>query len=87
MSNHSHRRCNAHGHGQAKQRTSAGRKPDRGGNEIELTWFGEPTNLHSLWDTDLIQYYEMSYTELAAHLPRLSAEEKENCISIWVFYS
>ena len=67
--------------GDIHQPMHAGRKPDRGGNEIELTWFGEPTNLHSLWDTDLIQYYEMSYTELAAHLPRLSAEEKENCMT------
>ena len=63
--------------GDIHQPMHAGRKPDRGGNEIELTWFGEPTNLHRLWDTDLIEHYDMSYTELAQHLPKLTAQEKE----------
>ncbi len=67
--------------GDIHQPMHAGRKADRGGNEIELTWFGEPTNLHRLWDTDLIAHYNMSYTELAIHLPILSAEEKEKCLT------
>ena len=67
--------------GDIHQPMHAGRKADKGGNNIELTWFGEPTNLHRLWDTDLIEHYNMSYTELAAHLPKRSAEEKENCMN------
>ena len=67
--------------GDIHQPMHAGRKADKGGNNIQLTWFGEPTNLHRLWDTDLIEHYNMSYTELAVHLPKLSIEEKENCMT------
>lgn len=67
--------------GDIHQPMHAGRKADKGGNDIKLTWFGEPTNLHRLWDTDLIEHYNMSYTELAAHLPKRSAEEKEDCMN------
>ena len=67
--------------GDIHQPMHVGRKADRGGNDIELTWFGKPTNLHRLWDTDLIEYYNMSYTELAAHLPKLTTKEKENCMT------
>lgn len=67
--------------GDIHQPMHAGRKADKGGNDIKLTWFGEPTNLHRLWDTDLIEHYNMSYTELAAHLPKRSAEKNENCMN------
>ena len=66
--------------GDIHQPMHAGRKADKGGNNIELTWFGKPTNLHRLWDTNLIEHYKMSYTELAAHLPKRSAEENEHCM-------
>jgi S1/P1 Nuclease len=29
-------------------------KDDRGGNDVPVTFFGQPTNLHALWDTGLI---------------------------------
>src|SRR5260221_2870688 len=28
-----------------------GRGDDRGGNEVVVLWFGEPSNLHSVWDS------------------------------------
>lgn len=34
-----------------------------GGNDIKLTWFSTPTNLHSVWDTYLIDFQQLSYTE------------------------
>ncbi len=42
-----------------------GRKEDRGGNDIKLSWFGEYSNIHRVWDTDLIEHQRMSYTEYA----------------------
>jgi hypothetical protein len=62
--------------GDIHQPFHAGRKEDRGGNSIDLFWFGKRTNLHRLWDTDLIEYYNMSYSELAAHLPKHTPEQK-----------
>ena len=46
----------------------AGRAEDKGGNTIKLKFFGRNTNLHRVWDTDLINDYGMSYSELAKSL-------------------
>ena len=43
-----------------------GLKEDRGGNSFKVKWFGKQTNLHSVWDTKIIEGYEMSYTELTS---------------------
>ena len=46
----------------------AGRAEDKGGNTIKLKFFGRNTNLHRVWDSDLINDYGMSYSELAKSL-------------------
>jgi hypothetical protein len=28
---------------------------DRGGNDVEVEWFGEPSNLHRVWDTGIVR--------------------------------
>lgn len=56
--------------GDLHQPMHIGRKEDLGGNRIRLRWFGKSTNLHSLWDTKLIEYFNMSYTEWAINFPR-----------------
>src|ERR1700742_171657 len=38
---------------------------DKGGNDFKVTWFGAPTNLHAVWDTHLIDFQQLSYTEYA----------------------
>ena len=38
---------------------------DQGGNRIRLKWFREDSNLHRVWDSDLIDHTKLSYTELA----------------------
>ena len=45
-----------------------GREEDKGGNSIYLKYFGRKTNLHRVWDTNIIEDYGMSYTELAQNL-------------------
>lgn len=51
-----------------------GRKEDRGGNKIPLQWFGKRTNLHRLWDSNLIDSHGMNYIELTDDLQRLGPE-------------
>jgi len=51
--------------GDSHQPFHAGRGEDRGGNNISVTFFGQDTNLHSLWDTKLIENENLSYTEFA----------------------
>jgi len=52
-----------------------GYKADRGGNEITVLWFGEPSNLHRVWDSGLIEAEQLSFTEWVRFLGRPSAEQ------------
>ena len=54
--------------GDLHQPLHVGNGTDRGGNSVRLKWFGESTNLHSIWDTKLIQHQNLSYTEYANYL-------------------
>lgn len=51
--------------GDLVQPMHTGRAEDLGGNKIEVTYFGEKTNLHSVWDGKLIDSQKYSYTEYA----------------------
>ncbi len=55
-----------------------GRAEDRGGNDIQLQWFNQGTNLHRVWDFHMIDDFGMSYTELAHKLPRISKKAAGN---------
>lgn len=46
---------------------------DQGGNEVKLTWFGTNSNLHRVWDSDMIDGSKLSYTELANAWPKADA--------------
>ncbi|RZL53666.1 MAG: S1/P1 Nuclease, partial [Pedobacter sp.] len=49
--------------GDLHQPMHTARKDDLGGNKIQLLWFGEKSNLHRVWDEQLIDYQQLSYTE------------------------
>lgn len=61
--------------GDLHQPMHIGHSKDRGGNDIKLKWFGEDTNLHRVWDSDMIQSYRMSYSELAKNKKKLTKDE------------
>lgn len=63
--------------GDLHQPLHLGRAKDKGGNDIQVNWFGKGTNLHRVWDSDMINHYRMSYTELALNLPKPDKEEME----------
>jgi len=51
--------------GDVHQPMHTGRYEDWGGNKIEAQWYGQPqTNLHLIWDFNMIEHYNLSYTEL-----------------------
>ena len=52
-----------------------GREEDLGGNLIKIQFFKKDTNLHSLWDSGLIDNTKYSYTEYARVLDVKSKEE------------
>ena len=51
--------------GDLHQPMHTGRFEDLGGNRVQLIWFGQNSNLHRVWDSDLIDSQELSYTEYA----------------------
>lgn len=74
--------------GDLHQPLHIGLEEDRGANDIRVTWFNENSNLHRVWDSDMINSYQMSYTELTHNLPKLSADEiqqiQEGSLLDWV---
>ena len=54
--------------GDLHQPMHVGNGIDRGGNDIKLNWFNSPTNLHRIWDSDLINLQELSYSEYSDYL-------------------
>lgn len=51
---------------------------DRGGNDVKLEYFYQPSNLHSVWDSGMIDRWAMSYTEIGNELSRRITSEMEN---------
>ena len=61
--------------GDVHQPLHVGTGKDHGGNKVKVKWFGDDTNLHRVWDSNMIDYYGMSYTELASNLMRTATKE------------
>ncbi|WP_422003691.1 S1/P1 nuclease [Roseivirga pacifica] len=51
--------------GDIHQPLHVGNGEDRGGNDVKVEWFGSSTNLHSVWDSRMIDGKQFSYTEFA----------------------
>jgi hypothetical protein len=68
-----------------------GHTDDKGGNDIKVTWYNTPTNLHSVWDSQLIEFQQLSYTEYSASINHTTAAQREEWqkapISEWLFES
>jgi len=66
--------------GDLHQPMHVGKAEDKGGNDIQVRWFNKGTNLHRLWDSNMIESYDMSFTELSENLPVLTKEEKQRIV-------
>lgn len=61
--------------GDLHQPLHAGRAEDKGGNDIQVRWFNKGTNIHRVWDSQMIDSFKMSYTELADNEADLSKKQ------------
>ncbi|RZK16482.1 MAG: hypothetical protein EOO56_19840 [Hymenobacter sp.] len=50
--------------GDVHQPLHTGRAEDQGGNKIKMTYRGKETNLHALWDSGLLDYQGLTYSEM-----------------------
>ena len=59
----------------------AGRLSDLGGNRMKVRWFGQNTNLHSVWDSKMIDSArKWSYSEWRDHLDRKDKKFEKDAI-------
>ncbi|MFK5981333.1 MAG: S1/P1 nuclease [Flavobacteriaceae bacterium] len=63
--------------GDLHQPMHIGLADDKGGNDFQVRWFNQGTNLHTVWDSKMLESYGMSYTELASNAKRLSKTQVE----------
>ena len=61
--------------GDLHQPLHVGKCCDRGGNDVKVRWFGRDLNLHSVWDSALVDDQQLSFTEYAAKLQRHTSNE------------
>jgi hypothetical protein len=48
-----------------------GKSTDRGGNQVPVKWFDAQVNLHMLWDTQMVNMEQLSYSEYSRFLTEL----------------
>ena len=75
--------------GDLHQPLHAGNGTDRGGNDVAVTWFGQETNLHSVWDSKMIEGWQLSFTEISAWLgAKITSEQAaawmETDPAVWI---
>lgn len=77
--------------GDLHQPLHAGRGEDKGGNDIQVRWFGDGSNLHRVWDSEMINDFQMSYTELAHNSDELTKKEvreiQKGSVLDWMYES
>lgn len=77
--------------GDLHQPLHAGRGEDKGGNDIQVQWFGKGSNLHRVWDSEMIDDFQMSFTELAESTDDLTKKEiqkiRSGSILDWMYES
>lgn len=77
--------------GDLHQPLHVGHAEDLGGNQIQLSFFRENTNLHTLWDSKLVDFQKYSYSEYAGVLDIKSNAEvlkdQSGTLESWLFES
>ncbi|WP_310619702.1 S1/P1 nuclease [Flexibacterium corallicola] len=56
--------------GDVHQPLHAGNGTDRGGNDHYVKWFGKSSNLHRVWDSQMLEGQRLSYSEYGDRLLR-----------------
>ncbi|MCF6297728.1 MAG: S1/P1 nuclease [Flavobacteriaceae bacterium] len=61
--------------GDLHQPLHVGKFDDKGGNDFQVLWHNKGTNLHRVWDTHIIESWNMSYVELSLNAKKLSKQQ------------
>lgn len=68
-----------------------GRPDDLGGNRVTVNWFSDASNLHQVWDSKLIDFQQLSYTEYVAAINFTTKQQRKKWmaepVSEWIWQS
>lgn len=75
--------------GDFHQPLHVGNGEDRGGNQVKVKWFYQESNLHRIWDSEMIDDKKLSYTELAEMIDHPPLKEADPSIystdlDVWI---
>ena len=77
--------------GDVHQPMHVGRVDDLGGNKIKVSWFSAPSNLHRVWDEQLINFQQLSYTEYATAINFTTVAQRKawqkQGLKAWIYES
>jgi len=77
--------------GDIHQPLHVGRSEDLGGNRVRVIWFGDSTNLHSVWDDRMIESQDLSYTEYVKAINHSTKDQRkqwqQQSLNEWVYES
>ncbi len=81
-------KCLVHLVADIHQPLHVGNGNDKGGNDFKVKYFRKSTNLHTVWDSGMIDGQNLSYTEYAAWVDRASKEQiarwQKDDLMVWV---
>jgi len=61
--------------GDVHQPLHVGYEDDKGGNDVDVTWFGKSTNLHSVWDSAILGQWNPDWQSATAALEDMIAND------------
>lgn len=77
--------------GDVHQPFHVSQKGDNGGNNLNVFWFGNATNIHRVWDEQLIDFQQLSFTEYINAINfttlRQRMQWQKDPVSQWLFES
>jgi hypothetical protein len=75
--------------GDLHQPMHVARLSDLGGNRVRVQWFNQQSNLHRVWDEQLVDFQQLSYTEFATAINHSTKEQRtawqQQPVSDWIF--
>ena len=71
--------------GDIHQPMHCGKNRDLGGNKIKVLFFDKEANVHSVWDTHIVEKEHLSYTEFARFVEKHCHKMKATCESDGIY--
>jgi len=76
-------KCLVHLVGDIHQPLHVGNGTDRGGNSVKVEFFYEKSNLHRVWDSELIDHQQLSYTDYTNWVTSWAVSKNVDTIVSW----